>query len=289
MTSMIKTNGIKVWLLAARPKTLTGALAPVIVGLSAAWADKGSLLWLPAVLCALFALLMQIDSNFINDYLDYRNGTDGEERLGPERACAQGWITPRAMQWGIGIITLLACLIGLPLIIWGGWAMVIVGVACVVGSFLYSLLFARIALGDLLVLLFFGIVPVCVTYYLQTGTDTVEIMLASLAMGMVTDCLLIVNNYRDRNTDRLAGKRTLVTLIGERATEWLYLLMGLVAFLFCLPQSYFLVLFLPFHVYNWYRMKTIHEGRALNAILGRAASNIFIFALLYSIGVIWGI
>lgn len=280
----IRTNGTKAWFLAARPKTLSGAVAPVAVALSAAWTDGGRLAWQPAVLCALFALLMQIDANFVNDYLDFMNGTDGRDRLGPERACAQGWITPGAMRRGIAVATVASCLAGLPLVWWGGWAMLPVGATCVVACFLYTTSLSRIAMGDLLVLLFFGIVPVCTTYYLQTRTATLPVVLAAVAMGLATDCLLLVNNYRDRETDRRAGKRTLVVLIGSRATEWLYLLFGLAAVLLVAPQTVLPVLYLPLHLSNALRMRRLRAGRALNAVLGRTALAILLFAVLYSLG-----
>ena len=280
----IRTNGTKAWFLAARPKTLSGAVAPVAVALSAAWTDGGRLAWQPAVLCALFALLMQIDANFVNDYLDFMNGTDGRDRLGPERACAQGWITPGAMRRGIAVATVASCLAGLPLVWWGGWAMLPVGATCVVACFLYTTSLSRIAMGDLLVLLFFGIVPVCTTYYLQTRTATLPVVLAAVAMGLATDCLLLVNNYRDRETDRRAGKRTLVVLIGSRATEWLYLLFGLAAALLVASQTVLPVLYLPLHLSNALRMRRLRAGRALNAVLGRTALAILLFAVLYSLG-----
>lgn len=280
----IRTNGTKAWFLAARPKTLSGAVAPVAVALSAAWTDGGRLAWQPAVLCALFALLMQIDANFVNDYLDFMNGTDGRDRLGPERACAQGWITPGAMRRGIAVATVASCLAGLPLVWWGGWAMLPVGATCVVACFLYTTSLSRIAMGDLLVLLFFGIVPVCTTYYLQTRTATLPVVLAAVAMGLATDCLLLVNNYRDRETDRRAGKRTLVVLIGRRATEWLYLLFGLAAALLVASQTVLPVLYLPLHLSNALRMRRLRAGRALNAVLGRTALAILLFAVLYSLG-----
>ncbi len=277
------TNGTKAWLLATRPKTLTGALAPVCVALSAAW-DNGFFRPIPAILCALFALAMQIDANLINDYLDFRNGTDSDDRLGPERACAQGWITPDAMKRGIVVATLLSCLVGLPLIAWGGWSMLLVGIACVLCCFLYTTTLSRMAMGDILVLLFFGIIPVCATYYLQTDTLTLEVFCASLAMGLATDCLLVVNNYRDRDTDSRCGKRTLVVVIGARATEWLYTMLGLVAVSLVLPTTLLPLLYLPLHCANALNLRRIHQGRALNAILGRTAATILLFALLYAAG-----
>ena len=285
----IKTNSCKAWLLAARPKTLTGAVAPVAVALASAWADMGRLQWVPALLCTLFALLMQVDANLVNDYLDYREGIDGSDRLGPERACAQGWITSRAMHWGIFLVTLLSCLVGLPLILWGGWQMVVVGVACVLACFLYTTSLSRIALGDLLVLLFFGIVPVCATYYLQTGTVPRNVVLASLAMGLVTDCLLLVNNFRDRDTDRAVGKRTIPNLIGERGTYLLYALMGIVAYALVYPQTRLPIFYLAANFHLVSSMRRIHHGRALNSILGQTAASILLFALLYSLGRILGI
>ena len=298
---MVRTNSGKAWLLAARPKTLTGALAPVIVGLSAAWAQQGRLDWCPAVLCGAFALLMQVDANLINDYLDFRDGIDREDRLGPERACQQGWITPRAMQWGIGLVTLLACLAGLPLVLWGGWWLVAIGVACVVFCFLYTTLLAGLGLGDVLVLVFFGIVPVCVTYFIQTGEVTLPVLLLSIGMGLATDCLLVVNNYRDREQDRTAGKRTIVVLLGGRFAECLYLALGIVAVLLpLLPASYSTLnanpnfspftplplLYLIPHILTWLRMKRLHSGRPLNAVLGQTAANIFLYAILESLSLL---
>jgi len=283
----IKTNGAKAWLLATRPKTLTGALAPVVVALSCAWAD-GQFLWQPALLCALFALLMQVDANLINDYLDFIYGSDGEDRLGPERACSQGWITPLAMHWGLGIVTLLAIVTGLPLVLWGGWWMVAVGAACIVGCGLYSTL-ARYAMGDVLVILFFGIVPVCVTYYLQAGTLTPSVFLASVAMGLVTDCLLVVNNFRDRDTDRRVGKHTLPNLIGERPTYILYALLGIAACALVFSQTRLPIFYLAVNFYLVSRMQRIRHGRQLNKILGQTAASILLFALLYSAGIIFSI
>ena len=151
----IRQNSAKAWMLAARPKTLTGAAVPVMIGLALTINYQLSTFnFIPAVLCLLFAFLMQIDANFINDYFDWKDGLDDEHRLGPRRACQQGWVTPKAMRWAIAMTTMTACLVGLPLIYYGGWNMVWVGLACVVFCFLYTTLLSRIGLGDLLVLLF---------------------------------------------------------------------------------------------------------------------------------------
>lgn len=293
----IKTNSVKAWMLASRPKTLTGAIAPVLVGLSAAWTyatPDRPFLWTPAVLCLFFAVLMQIDANFVNDYFDCIRGVDTEERLGPQRACTQGWVTLPAMRRAIAATTLLAVVCGLPLIVYGGWFMVFIGLACVLFCFLYTTSLARRSLGDVLVLVFFGLVPVSATYYLQAQTVSGAIWCVALACGTATDCLLIVNNYRDRYTDVKAGKRTLVVLIGSRATEWLYLLLGLASVGLCLPFAFggriwaFIlpVLYLALHLHTWAAIRRINNGARLNETLGATARNIFVFAVLFSIGIL---
>ena len=294
----IPTNSWKAWILAARPKTLTGAAVPVMMALSLAWADnqkaEQGLLLVPAVLCMLFAFIMQIDANLVNDYFDFRKGTDDETRLGPRRACAQGWVTPSAMRRAIGLTTVVASLVGLPLVVYGGWAMVLVGVLCVLFCFLYTTHLSYIGMGDVLVLVFFGLVPVCATYYLQTRNLTSEVLVMSIACGMVIDTLLIVNNYRDRDTDLRAGKNTLVLRIGERATEILFLALGAGAVLLgivCLFRGRLLAFVLPFlylflHWNTWRRMVAIKHGKTLNMILAKNARNMFIYGLLFALGTI---
>lgn len=226
---MIKTNSIKAWFLAARPVTLSAAAVPVMLGVALAYKDSSAnCQWVPALLCLLFAWVMQIDSNFVNDYFDFKRGNDDETRLGPKRACAEGWITERAMKTGIIVTTLLGCAIGLPLVIYGGMAMIWVGVACVAFCFLYTTTFSYHGMGDILVLLFFGIVPVCCTYYviMPEGYKTVstEVVMAAIACGLVVDTLLVVNNFRDRDNDREAGKRTLIVKLIDRWDEKLSLI-----------------------------------------------------------------
>ena len=123
----IKTNSFKAWVLAARPKTLTAAAVPVMIGTAMAWNHTSGegFRYVAALLCFLFAFVMQIDANFVNDYFDFKRGNDDETRLGPERACAQGWVTDSAMKKALAVTTLIACLVGLPLIIYGGLEMMI--------------------------------------------------------------------------------------------------------------------------------------------------------------------
>lgn len=295
----VKVNSLKAWILASRPKTLTGAAVPVMIGTALALRDS---VWqinvIPAILCFLFAFVMQIDANFVNDYFDFVRGNDDETRLGPRRACAQGWVTLPAMKIALVITTVLACMIGLPLVIYGGLKMILIGVACVAFCFLYTTRLSYIGLGDTLVLLFFGIVPVTMTYYLEMQSPmqqlTLEVFLASLSCGLIIDTLLIVNNYRDINNDKKSGKRTLVVLLGASASRMLYLGIGFVAVLIGIVFSFngsiwatvLPCIYLVLHSLTYRKMVEINEGKALNKILGATARNIFFYGLLVSIGLL---
>ena len=297
----IKQNSLQAWLLAARPKTLTGAIIPVLVGTSLALAD-GQFKGMPALLCLLFACGMQMAANFINDLYDYRKGTDREDRLGPERACAQGWITPGGMKWGIGIIVLLSCLIGCGLLYVGrgqlpyhGWELILLGMFCIAFAFLYTTVLSYQGWGDLLVLVFFGFVPVGGTYYVQAYTITANVIVASIISGLVIDTLLIVNNYRDREQDALSGKRTLIVRFGEPFGRYLYLGLGIAATLlslwFAIRPFDFTAALLPFfyllaHVRTWRRMCEIRSGKKLNSILGETSRNMLFMGLLLSAAIL---
>jgi len=296
----VRTDSPRAWLLAARPKTLTGAAVPVMIGLALAWADaagyvEGTFNWTAAALCLLFALVMQIDANFINDFFDFANGADDvETRLGPRRACAQGWVKLDSMKRAIALTTCLACVVGLPLVYYGGLEMVIVGALCVVFCFLYTTHLSRLGLGDLLVLVFFGMVPVCITYYIQLHTCTWQVLIASLACGLAIDALLVVNNYRDREQDKQVGKLTLVVRMGDEGGRLLYLCVGVGAWLlgvvfllhghalaFVLP-----VLYLVLHVMTYLKIKRINRGKALNHCLEETARNILVYGLTVAIGIL---
>ncbi len=295
---VVETNSLKAWWLASRPKTLSGAAVPVLIGVSLAWADSGGtsggFSFVAALLCFLFAFVMQIDANFVNDLFDFLNGTDDKNfRLGPPRACSEGWITPKAMKIAIVLTTLVACMCGLPLVFYGGWEMILVGVMCVAFCFLYTSHLAGLGLGDILVLVFFGIVPVCLTYYLQMHTCTVAVAVMAVACGLVIDGLLIVNNFRDRDTDRSVGKCTLVVRLGGECSLRLYLALGVLGslcglvlltthpFAFVLPLVY-----LAMHVATYRKMRRIGSGKALNECLADTARNILVYGVMVAIGLL---
>lgn len=297
----IEYNSIKAWILAARPKTLTGAAVPIMVATALAWhnhtanatATDCSFNILATVLCFLFAFIMQIDANFVNDYYDCIRGNDNETRLGPKRACAQGWVTLSAMRKALLLTTLAGCATGLPLAFIGGWPMILVGAACVLFCFLYTTTLSYLGLGDVLVLVFFGLVPTCCSYYVITGSEiTSECWALSVAVGLIIDTLLIINNYRDLDNDREAGKRTLAVMIGRKSTKTMYLLIVPLALLiFALtvksPLSIvFSLLILIIHIKTWKRMVDIDRGAELNRVLGMTARNMFIFGFLSSVAII---
>ena len=298
--SRIKTNSLKAWLLAARPKTLSGAAVPVMIGAALAYVDArqydGDVFsWTAALLCLLFAFAMQIDANLINDFFDFVNGSDdAETRLGPRRACAQGWVTLNAMKQAIAATTCAACVIGLPLAWYGGLEMILIGALCVVFAFLYTTFFSYEGLGDVLVLVFFGLIPVGCTYYVQIHDMTWEVFLASVACGLVIDALLIVNNFRDRDNDRLAGKKTLVVRLGPEAGLQLYLGVGVGAMILGgtfwlnghLLATVFPLLYFVLHVFTYLRIKKTYQGKALNLCLGETARNIFIYGPCVAVGLL---
>ena len=299
--TIIKTDSPKAWLLAARPKTLSGAAVPVMIGVALAYTDastfyeEGTFSWTAALLCLLFSFAMQIDANFINDFFDFANGTDDvETRLGPRRACAQGWVKLDSMKKAIAATTCIACVIGLPLALYGGLEMILIGALCVVFAFLYTTFFSYQGLGDLLVLVFFGLVPVCCTYYVQLHTITWQVFLASLACGLAIDALLIVNNFRDRDNDREAGKNTIIVRLGAEAGLQLYLGVGIGAVILGatfwmnghLLAFLFPVIYLLLHILTYLKIKRIYQGKALNLCLGETARNIFIYGLCVSIGLL---
>lgn len=290
----IKVNGFKAWILASRPKTLSGAAVPVMIGSAWAYSLSASTWFNTAamILCFLFAFIMQIDANLVNDYFDCVRGNDNpSERLGPKRACAEGWITLGAMRKGITVTTLLACAAGLPLVLYGGMWLILVGALCVAFCFLYTTKLSYLGLGDLLVLVFFGFVPVCFTCYVELPMDagiafSWPTVVLSLGCGLCIDTLLVVNNYRDIDNDRTDGKLTLVARLGRKRSEWLYLALGLLAVAAAAAVAvssgaplWALLLWLPYlllHVATYGKLRRM-RGRELNKVLGCNARNMFIY------------
>ena len=287
-----KKNVVSAWIEAARPKTLAASISPVLLGVALAYYD-GAFDIVPAILCLGVALFAQIASNFANDYFDFKKGADNEERLGPERAVAQGWISPKAMLIGTFVTLGLACLLGLILIQFADWRLLGVGIAIAICVLAYSagpFPLAYNGMGDLCVLLFYGVIPVCFTYYIQTLHFSLLSFLLSLALGFLSVNILVVNNYRDYEQDKKAHKRTTIVLFGRRFGRVFYILNQCMAFLLVFPLLldtpwWVLFLFAVLFTLCFYTTKELFtlEGRALNRTLGYTARNVFLFALVLSL------
>ncbi len=287
-----KKNVVAAWIEAARPKTLAASISPVLLGVALAYYD-GAFDIVPAILCLGVALFAQIASNFANDYFDFKKGADNEERLGPERAVAQGWISPKAMLIGTFVTLGLACLLGLILIQFADWRLLGVGIAIAICVLAYSagpFPLAYNGLGDVCVLLFYGIVPVCFTYYIQILDFSLLSFLLSLALGFLSVNILVVNNYRDYEQDKKAHKQTTIVLFGRRFGRVFYVLNQCLAFLLVLPLLldapwWILFLFAVLFTLCYHTTKDLFtlDGKALNRTLGHTARNVFLFALILSV------
>ena len=287
------------WVLAARPKTLPAALSPVIVGTALAFAD-GALAWLPALAAALGALLLQILSNFANDYSDFFRGADTPERLGPVRVTSAGLIAPADLRKGIVVVIVLAVLVGLYLVWVGGWPILAIGVAAIVAALAYTggpFPFGYYGLGELFVFLFFGVAAVCGSYYVQALTLTPAVVTASFAVGALVTAILVVNNYRDIDTDRRAGKRTLAVRLGRRGAQIEYA--ALLVFAFAAPLVLWLLqesgpwvlatwLTAPLAVQLVRTVSTATDGPTLNRALAGTAQVGLLFSLLLAAGIVLG-
>jgi 1,4-dihydroxy-2-naphthoate octaprenyltransferase len=281
------------WLLAARPKTLVVALTPLLVGGSLAYADSGTFHiapWLAALAAALF---IQIGTNLHNDAADFDRGADSAGRLGPKRAVAEGWLDAAAVRQGAAISFSIAFLLGIYLVSIGGWPIMLLGLGAIAAGYAYTggpRPIAYSPLGELFVLLFFGLAAVGGTYYLQTLTLTGSALLAGIVVGLPAAAVLVINNYRDLDSDRLVGKHTLTYFIGRPASRWLYGLMLSASPLLAVflnpvfPSGWLPLLALPPAVMLISRFWTHPIDAGLNALLARTAQYQLIVGLLLSIG-----
>ncbi len=292
-----RPSGIRPWLLAARPKTLPAAAVPVVVGTALA-ARLGDWHFVPAALCLVFALLVQVGTNLANDYFDFIKGADTHDRLGPTRMVASGAVAPKRMLRATGLVFGAAFLVGIQLVWYGGWWLIGVGSASILFGYLYTAgryALAYNGLGDIFVFVFFGLVAVGFTFYVQTGFFAWEAWAAGAAVGALAVNILTVNNYRDRETDARSGKRTLAVRFGRRFALGEYLAMGVVAFavpVFFFWQGYRATILLP-----WLLLPVLArlflklrkaKGREANAVLAKTAALLLGYGALFSVGVLLG-
>lgn len=282
------------WYLATRPKTLPAASAPVIVGTALAIGD-GVFSLGPFLAALAVALLLQIGSNIANDVFDFKKGTDTEERVGPLRVTQAGLISPREMFIGLAIVMALAFLVMVYLMYVGGWPILAIGILAIISAIIYTggpFPIGYNGLGEIFVFIFFGPVAVCGTYYVQALGLTPAVWIASVPIGFLIMAILVVNNYRDYETDRKTGKKTLAVRFGPRATEWEYILFLFVAYLVPVlqfihnPRLYWLLLPLVTLVMGQKLVQELRreEGPALNMTLAKTAKLGLFYAVLYAIG-----
>lgn len=293
----MNTLKLKLWLSAARPKTLVAAVVPVLVGSSIAWYHQ--LFRLDTTAVALFcAFAIQIGTNFANDYFDFIKGADTDERLGFERATAAGLIKPETMKLATILTMLIAFIAGLYLVWIGGWIVLAIGLASLLFGVLYTggpYPLGYNGLGDIFVFIFFGFVAVMGTYYVNAMQWTTLSAWASVPVGALCVNILVVNNFRDVDQDRIANKRTLGVLFGEGALRVEYISMLIISFLSLViiyifyPVSYWIflpLLSLPEAVRLNNLIRNNKDKRTLNNTLGHTARYMFLFGILFSAGFI---
>ena len=287
----------KYWIQAARPKTLLVSMAPVIMSVAFASIFL-KINMLPAAICLAFAVLAQILSNLVNDYADGVKGID-KNRIGPQRMMASGIISPEKMRKGIIVIGALAFLIGCTLIHWGGWILLPIGIVILICALAYSIgpfPLSQHGFGDLAVILFYGVIPVVLTFFIQTGFVNIQIFIAGIAIGLVSDNLLIVNNVRDADEDLKNGKKTTVSLFRRRFMTLVYyvnpliaMLLGFLIFDKIISPMTWLIASIPFLAYSILVSIKFSKAKGMefNKLIGMSSLESIVFALTVVIVIIF--
>jgi 1,4-dihydroxy-2-naphthoate octaprenyltransferase len=286
----------RVWFSAIRVRTLPAAVAPVLVGSALAWHD-GLFQALPAALCLGFGLLIQVGTNFANDYFDFRQGADGPGRVGPRRVVAAGLVAPEVMRRAMAGVFAAAFLLGLGLLPWGGPPLLVIGVTSVVCGVAYTggpWPLGYHGLGDLFVFVFFGLVAVVTTHAVQAGGVSVTAFAVAVPVGLLAANILVVNNYRDVEGDARVGKRTLVVRFGRdfaRAQFGFSLATALLVPAALAARWHRPVLLLPLLVAPraWGHFRRLHPSATapeLIALLGDTGKLLAAYAVLISVGLV---
>ena len=285
---------IRYWIEAMRLRTLPVSIAGVIAGTGCAILT-GSFKAIPALLCLTFAILAQIAANFGNEYYDFKNGIDKKGRDGFRRGVTEGEIAPKAMKAATFITLGIAAAVGCAMLLYGPWWLIIAGILIMCFALAYSAgpyPLSHHGLGDIAVIIFFGIVPVILTWYLQSSSwdSAGPVAATSLTIGLLAANVLVVNNYRDMEDDAAVGKRTTAVIFGRRVMSVAYLLSGLAGMAIMTPVWLMFplwvlaipLIYLTLHINTWHRLRQ-STGSAINPILGRTAINLLIFALLFAV------
>lgn len=284
------------WLLASRPKTLLASFVPVMVGTALA-INVGKFNWLFSFFALVCSLLIQIGTNFTNDLYDYLKGADISSRKGPQRVLASGLISVKQMQAGSLIVFLSAFLLGFYLAYLSSIIILIIGILSIIAGFAYTAgpyPLAYRGLGDIFVFMFFGLIGTMGTFYLNTGELSFPAFLSAIPVGSLITNILVVNNYRDIEEDRIAGKNTLAVKLGKTFTQYQFIFLIVVSFLTPLVLFLFFDLtiwiFLPYLTlpvaYNITRMLFTLDGIQLNRTLEMTAKLSALYGILFSAGLV---
>ncbi len=285
------------WVMAARPRTLSLSMIPVVVGTALAWAIERQVHWLAVLAAVLASACIQLGTNLHNDAADSRRGGDGPDRVGPPRATASGLLDGTAVSRAACGTFGLAAVMGGYLIWVGGWPILVLGVLSILSGWAYTggpRPIAYTPLGELFVIAFFGLGAVCGTYWLCTGALALAAIEAGLAVGCLTSAVLLVNNHRDVDADARVGRRTLAIIAGPLATTWVYVALMLIPFalLFTISQTlprgqvWPAIVALPFAIVSIYRFRREPPGPGLNQILVQTVKVQLFFGLLLSVGLV---
>lgn len=297
-TKLTPPTGWRLWWIAARPKTLTISMVPVIVGTAAAWAETATVSAVVAVVALLSALFIQTGTNLYNDAADHDRGTDTQARLGPKRVTAQGWVSARKVYAAAALCFVLASAAGCYLIWLGGWPILVLGVVSLFSGYWYSggpKPLAHTPFGEVFVFAFFGLGAVGGTYYLHTGTYSTGALIAGSAVGLLASAVMLVNNYRDFDSDRDAGRVTLAIRLGRNASKFIFAAFLLGAYVLLIPWAawderwtmmVFAALALPVFAFLIARFWREPPGAAFNRILAQTALAQVIFGVLLSVGLV---
>jgi 1,4-dihydroxy-2-naphthoate polyprenyltransferase len=290
-----RSGSARIWLMAARPRTLPAAVAPVLVGTALAIRDDE---FRPlAFVCALLgAILIQVGTNLSNDYSDARRGADTEDRLGPVRVTAGGLVPPRQVLVATYVTFGLAVLVGLVLVVIAGPEILLIGAASILAGVLYTggpRPYGYEGLGEVFVFTFFGIVAVTGSYYVNAEELPGVAFVLAVPVGLLASAILVVNNVRDLETDRRAGKRTLAVRLGRERTRGLFVVMLALAYLMLIPIALDLdwwvllaLLSAPLAVRVAGVVRTHTDGPSLNAALGQTGMLQLVFCVLLSVGIL---
>jgi len=288
------SSNLHSWIMAIRPRTLPAAAAGVIMGSALAWQD-GHFRFDAFVVCLLVALLLQIGSNLANDVFDYERGTDTTERLGPTRVTQAGLLTPSQVKYGMAVVFGLAAVLGLYLAWLGGWIIIVMGIAAILSAIAYTggpFPLGYHGLGDVFVFLFFGMAAVAGTYYIHAGIVSPAAWWMTIPPGLIITAILVVNNLRDLENDRKAGKLTLAVKFGEQGTKLQYIICMVIAYLILMP-AVLLGVIPPLSLLAWAslpvavraaRVVLTQKGRPLNAALAGTGQTALLFSVLFWMG-----